>query len=110
MNADDVIKELERALKTAEDLINRQHAELIEERTRRKNAVDAYHEARRENERLQKHNTEMAFKHHRDGAKEFAERLCQISKWLPLTCIQEPFVTLTDIDNLLEELEKGGAE
>lgn len=30
-----------------------------------------------ENERLKKHNTEMAFKHHRDGAKEFAERLCE---------------------------------
>lgn len=28
-------------------------------------------------ERLQKYNTEVAFKHYNDGIKEFAERLCE---------------------------------
>ena len=41
-----------------------------------------------------------------EARKEFAERLYQISKWLPLTVMQQPFVTINDIDNLLEEMEK----
>lgn len=57
-------------------------------------------------ERLQKHNTEMAFKHHRDGAKEFAERLKQ-KAYLDdgVTGFQDLIIDAADIDNLLKELD-----
>ena len=65
-----------------------------------RDVLDLINRQKAENERLQKHNTEMAFKHHRDGAKEFAERLKEMCD-APYWC-----VWLSDIDILLEEMEK----
>ena len=62
-----------------------------------------------ENERLKKHNTEMAFKHHRDGAKEFAKRLKEMytgEKYNRPNAHTLLLKLFDNIDNFLEEMEK----
>lgn len=86
----DVCIEMDNALNIyALDLINRQRAELkalkMDNDQLQSDIVNAtmnlesvQHEldkARAEIERLQKYNTDIAFKHYNDGIKEFAERL-----------------------------------
>lgn len=39
-----------------------------------------------------------------EAVKEFAERLKEESKWLPLTSVTDCFVTVSQIDNLVEEM------
>ena len=40
-----------------------------------------------------------------EAVKEFAERLKKCSQWLPLIAMPDPFVTVSDIDNLVKEME-----
>jgi hypothetical protein len=56
---------------------------------------------RAEIERLQKYNTNVAFKHHRDGMKEFAERL----KKEALIDSGYEVLPIGTIDRLLAEME-----
>lgn len=67
------------------------------------NSLNLIKRQQAEIERLQKHNTEMAFKHYRDGAKEFAERVHGI-----ISPDYDGYHKA--IDKLLEEMEKGGAK
>ena len=39
-----------------------------------------------------------------EAVKEFAERLKKCSQWLPLVAMPDPFVTVSDIDNLVKEM------
>lgn len=39
-----------------------------------------------------------------EAVKEFAERLKKCSQWLPLIAMPDPFVTVSDIDNLVKEM------
>ena len=120
------------------DLINRQQAEierlngeLIVELVRRKNAVDAYHEARTEIERLEAEvdkQYEQAkadilgnmadggtschwciAQHEANARKEFAKRLKAESVFLEDEDRYVGYaVKMTDLDNLSKEMEKEG--
>ena len=39
-----------------------------------------------------------------EAVKEFAERLKECSQWLPLIAMPDPFVAVSDIDNLVKEM------
>ena len=39
-----------------------------------------------------------------EAVKEFAERLKKCSQWLPLVAMPDPFVIVSDIDNLVKEM------
>lgn len=69
-----------------------------------KNTLSLIEEKNAENERLQKYNTDMAFKHYNDGMKEFAERLKERNK---IYCINAEDAKEMDfvIDNLVKEME-----
>jgi hypothetical protein len=41
---------------------------------------------------------------HSEAVKEFAERLKKCSQWLPLVAMPDPFVIVSDIDNLVKEM------
>lgn len=76
-----------------------------------KNALYLINQKNAENERLQKYNTDMAFKHYNDGMKEFAERLKgKVHNYYPSIdsyCVSRKVVLIADIDNLLGEMRIG---
>ena len=71
---------MDRLMKDALELINRQRAEI---------------------ERLEKYNTDVAYKHYDDGIKEFAERLIAM---LAKYDMYGTLYIVEDIDNLVKEM------
>lgn len=65
-----------------------------------KNAFYLIKHQRAEIERLQKYNTEIAYKHYNDGVKEFAERLKEKLQW----DVEYDNKLESDIDNLVKEM------
>ena len=73
-----------------------------------KNALSLIEKKNAEIERLQKYNTNIAFKHYNDGIKDFAERLNdKVHNYYPSIdsyCVSRKVVLIADIKNLLEEM------
>ena len=102
------ISEIER---NALDLINRQQAQLADERAKIEICAETISRQDAEIERLNNNISAMATtlsnsakETKAEAIKEFAERLKANSQWLPLTAIPDSFVTVSNIDNLVKEM------
>ena len=87
------------------DLIKQQQAEIERLTEENEDIKGNWRKMKTDQENTCEECRELFAKAKSEARKEFAERLYQISKWLPLTVMQQPFVTINDIDNLLAEMD-----